>query len=44
MLLLVDNVVVGLRKASQLGQLMTFILGRDTGVEDDDCHAPNLLQ
>jgi hypothetical protein len=44
----VDGIAVGLRKTSQLGQLilraLTFTLGRDTSIESDGCHALKVLQ
>jgi hypothetical protein len=47
-ILFVDSITVGLDKVSQFGQpifgALTFILGRDTGVEGDDCHALKVLQ
>jgi hypothetical protein len=44
----IDSVAVGLSKAPQHGQLilvaLTFILGRDTGIEINEYHASNVLQ
>jgi hypothetical protein len=47
-LLLIDRTAAGLRKTPQFGQLvfgaLTFILGRDAGIEGDGCHALKILQ
>jgi hypothetical protein len=47
-ILFVDSIAVVLGKTPQFGQLvfgaLTFILGRNTGVEGDGCHILKVIQ